>query len=176
MKIDRKKVLIIAGYALLVGSIFFTIYTQILAYKTSLEGIDIEKELIAKAEKNLEFLNNLQQNEAEMAKQLRVLDEAIPSTANEYETIYYIENALEFPTDELLNINFSSKVQRDDYGELPIKIDFSGYYHGLVAFLNNLQGGPKIVRINGIKISRGSEGFPQIKAEIDLSTFYTLSK
>ncbi|KUO50592.1 MAG: hypothetical protein APF76_08060 [Desulfitibacter sp. BRH_c19] len=175
-KINLKKVSIgILGVAVL-GFMLFSMYTQFMSLQLVKEDISKEELLITKAEKNLKALKSLKEQEELMLAHVKLLDEAMPPSADEYGAILYIQEALQFPDSEVIDIRFSDRVSNGDYSEMPVKVGYEGYYHGLVTFLDNLQNGSRIVRIDGVKIARGSEGFPQIKADIDMSTFYTDEK
>ena len=48
------------------------------------------------------------------------------------------------------------RVPKKDYDEMPIKLTFEGHYHGLLILLDNLQNWKRNVRVNEVKVSKGS--------------------
>ena len=171
-KITPQKAVIALFCTAVFGFTLFAIYSQILSLQTVKAQIKAEQNLIVKARKNLQVLNTLREHETFMVNQIKILNNAIPPVVDELSTILHIESALGFPESEIIDIRFESKISKDGYDELPVKVIYEGYYHGLTAFLNNLQHGSRIIRIDSVRISRGSAGFPHIKADINISTFY----
>lgn len=172
-KITPKKVLIVVLGLAIIGFMIFAMYSQYKIIQKTHDEIATESTLIEKAESNLRVLQTLKEYEDVMLEQISTLEEAIPPTADEFGTILYLEEALEFSHSEINDIRFNNHVAQEDYNEMPIRVSYEGYYHGLVALIDNLQSGKRIVRIDGVRISRGSEGFPHIKADIDISLFYS---
>ncbi|MEG3068017.1 MAG: type 4a pilus biogenesis protein PilO [Syntrophaceticus schinkii] len=59
---------------------------------------------------------------------------------------------------DLLQVRFEKRIPKKGYDEMPIKLTFEGRYHGLLILLDNLQNWERNVRVNEVKVGKGSRG------------------
>ncbi len=160
---------LLLAVAVILGS--FLVYDQFNKLNAVKDIAATEKVEMQNARAELERLKELQ--EPQMREQLALLERLMPVQPDENILIADI-NAVSMDSDtHLMQIRFEQRGAKQNYTEMPFKIVFEGQYHGLLELLGSLQTGERAVRINEVKVGKGKEELPQIKAEIAASAFFT---
>ncbi|UMZ73515.1 type 4a pilus biogenesis protein PilO [Natranaerofaba carboxydovora] len=173
IKLNKKArtiLFIIAGFLLFL-LLFYVTYMQFQSLADSREELAYEKENLSEEKSELAWLQELKENESLMKEQITVLQNALPESSEKSNIIRYIRGSIH-SSGNILDINFESQVSNENYIEQPIHIVFEGRYEGLVSLINNLNTSPRAFRIDEIEIYSGSEGLPQIMADVYVSAFY----
>jgi type IV pilus assembly protein PilO len=160
------------GCAIL-GLITFLMYNQVIAFKAARDMAATEQAAVESARARLQELTRVKERSAGLQEQLALYNKILPAEPAEDMLITEINNIAQKSGMHFLQVRFEQRVKKQDYVEMPFRITFEGRYHALLDLLADLQDGPRALRIDNIKIGKGREELPQIKAEIAASAFYS---
>lgn len=159
------------GIIALVGIAFLT-YTRVDDLRSARDTVAAEQAAVAGAEAQLQSLIKARDQASVLKKRLDAFDRLIPAEPKESALINEIQGMADGDGVRFLQIRFEKRAPKQGYVEMPVKIAFQGRYHGLLALLDNLQNGDRAVRIDEVKVGKGKEELPQIKAEVTASAFF----
>jgi len=162
---------LLLAVAIILGS--FLLYDQFNKLNAVKDIAATEKVEMQNARAELERLKEIKEQEPQMQEQLALLERLMPVQPDENILITDINAVSQDSYTHLMQIRFEQRGVRENYTEMPFKIVFEGQYHGLLELLGSLQAGERAVRINEVKVGKGKEELPQIKAEIAASAFFT---
>ncbi|HHV35937.1 MAG TPA: type 4a pilus biogenesis protein PilO [Syntrophomonadaceae bacterium] len=176
MDLEKKRsqqtiISVVLGAAILACMIFL-LYNQANALKEARFQVEQEESTLQKEEGRLLQLISLSKQAPELEERKARAEELIPAFPGESLLITGIQDLADKSKTDLLDVSFEKRVPKKGYDEMPIKLTFEGRYHGLLILLDNLQNWKRNVRVNEVKVSKGSEDLPQIKAEITAAAFY----
>lgn len=157
-KIQRIAICVVTCIAL-IGSIFyFSIlpkYEEIKQEKQTLQSLGTQLDIARKKAARLASLQReWKMKEAEFRKVMRALPEnkEIPSLLTSISQSGQ-DTGLEF-----LLFQPQREVNKDFYGEIPVRIELTGNFHNMVMFFDKVTGLNRIVNIRDIKIAGYKDG------------------
>ena len=157
-RIQRIAICVVACIVL-IGSIFyFSIlpkYEELSGQKQSLQSLSMKRDLAKKKAARLPSLKQeWKMKEAEFRKVMRALPEKkeIPSLLTSISQSGQ-DTGLEF-----VLFQPQQEVNKDFYGEIPVKLELRGNFHNTVMFFDKVTGLNRIVNIRDIKINGYKEG------------------
>ncbi|MGI6078974.1 MAG: type 4a pilus biogenesis protein PilO [Fastidiosipilaceae bacterium] len=176
MDLEKKKqqqtiLTVVLGVAIL-GCMIFLLYSQTNALKEARSQVEQEETALRQEERRLLNLIKLSKQVPELEERKAHAEALIPPLPNENLLITGIQDLADKSKTDLLQVRFETRIPKKGYDEMPIKLTFEGRYHGLLILLDNLQNWNRNIRVNEVKIGKGSKEYPQIKAEITAAAFY----
>lgn len=158
------------------GLMIFLIYIQVTAYQATRQAISEEEAAIAKAKARVEELRQLAAQAEELREQEALLSRLIPTQPEEDRLIEEIRGMAVAAETRLLEFRLDEPVEKDEYTEVPLELAFEGEYRDLLALLASLAEGPRAVRLDEIKVSRGAACLAGVKADVEAAVFYRSEK
>ncbi len=156
-------------FVLILALLLFIQFNTFSELNASIENIKIAQD---QAKEQLTVLYNTKNLIFSIEETLTYLEKIIPESPNESELIKHIYDSLVSPYGNITNVSFGQEQVQDNLIELPINITFYGRYADMLQLLNNLETGNRLIRIDNISILEGSAGFPHLRVEIKITSFY----
>lgn len=170
-KRDMHGILAVVLGVVALGLMVFLIYVQVGALREAREAAAAERAALARAKGQLSMLLDMRDNAPLYEARLAAAERLIPREPDENRLVRDLQSAAGLANTELLQVRFEERVAREGFVEMPVKIAFQGRYHGLLDILEGLEGGARAVRVDEVKVGRGREGLPQIRADITAAAF-----
>ena len=161
----------VLGVAIL-ACMLFLLYNQTNALKEARVQVEQEESAYKQEEGRLSYLIGLSRQAPELEQRKAKCEQLIPPLPNENLLITGIQGLADKSKTDLLQVRFEKRISKQDYEEMPVKLIFEGRYHGLLVLLDNMQNWNRALRIDEVKVGRGRDDLPQIKAEITAAAFY----
>lgn len=158
--------------AIALGLMLFMLYIQVTSYQAARQAIKEEQAAIKQAEARLTELERLEHQAEELREREANLNRLIPAGPEEDRLIEEIQEIADNAGARFLRIHFKEPVPDEEYTAMPLEIVFVARYHDLLRVLAALKQGPRAVRLEEIKVSRGSGGFAELKADLNATVFY----
>ncbi|HHW28247.1 MAG TPA: type 4a pilus biogenesis protein PilO [Syntrophomonadaceae bacterium] len=162
---------VVLGIAILACMIFL-LYHQINALKEAQAVVEEKQVILQKEQSRINYLIQLSKQAEQLEQRKKYLAELIPSLPNENLLITGIQGLADQSNTDFLQVRFNERIAQKGYEEMPVVLTFEGRYHGLLSLLDNMQSWNRALRINEVKVTRGRNDLPQIKAEITATAFY----
>jgi len=153
------------------GLMMFLIYVQVGALREAREAAAAERAALAGAKAQLEKLLDMRDQAPLWEARLAAAERLIPREPDENRLVSDMQDVAGRANTELLQVRFEERAARENFVEMPVKIAFQGRYHGLLDLLEDLEGGARAVRVDEVKVGRGRDGLPQIRADITAAVF-----
>ncbi|MBM7854065.1 type IV pilus assembly protein PilO [Desulfohalotomaculum tongense] len=163
--------IIILG-AVLLALVLFLVYNQLGALNAAREAAAKERAAIVDVQRRLQQLTTVKKRAQDLNQQLKRCNRLLPPEPNEAELINDIKNYAYRSNVHFIQIRFQKYVPKQGYVEMPFKMVLEGEYHQLLNLLQYLQDGPRLVRIDEVKIGKGREELPVVRVDISGSAFY----
>ena len=121
-------------------------------------------------------MESMEEHAEEVKKQMESYEHLMPQTPEENSLINDVKALANRSGVQLSKIKFEERVNKQSYVEMPFKLTFEGCYHNLLNLLQEMRNGPRALRIDDIKISKGQKELPSIKVELTACSFHTPGK
>lgn len=155
------------------AAVFATaLFHQISAFRTAQKEAAQEEASLLREKARLTQLQHLKEQAPLFREQLAAAERLLPSSPEEGPLIEEINAAAARAGARAVQIRFEKRVPSTGVTEMPLKLVFEGDYTELLTLLGELQGCPRALRVDGLKISKAAQGQPVLKAEISASAFY----
>lgn len=155
------------------GLMVFLVHAQLSALGEVRETVAVEQMKLVQTENRLNFLIGIRAQAPVWETRLAVAERLLPGKPKESWLVDDLQRVADRSNIELLQIRFESRVETGQgYVEMPVKLAFQGRYQELLALLGNLQNGQRAIRVSEVRVDRGREGLPQIRADITASAFH----
>jgi flagellar basal-body M-ring protein/flagellar hook-basal body protein fliF len=135
---------------------------------------DFEQEELALQQEEARLLNliALSKQAPELEERKARAEALLPPLPKENTLLTGMQDlGVESKTD-LLEVSFGERIPQQGYDEMPLNLTFEGRYHGLLKLLDNLQNWQRNVRIDEVKIGKGKDDYPWVKADLTAAAFY----
>ncbi|NMA63779.1 MAG: type 4a pilus biogenesis protein PilO [Syntrophomonadaceae bacterium] len=150
----------------------YLVYTQFNALGMAREEKNQEKTALARAETRLQQLQCLQEQGQELQHNLAEAERMLPPEDQENVLISELKIWAGSSGLNLQQIRFQNRSSGQGLVEMPFQTVFEGRYSGFLELLNDLQYGPRALRVDGIKIGKGRQELPYLRMEVTASAFY----
>ncbi|MEW6276901.1 MAG: type II secretion system protein GspM [Bacillota bacterium] len=157
---------------LALGCMLFLIFVQVNALRAAQDAAAGEKAALARDQARLQQLSRLKEQAPLLRAQLARAERLLPAAPAEAALLNDIKDAANKSGARVVQIRFENRAAKQGYVEMPLKVTFEGRYQGLLNLLAELRAGPRALRVDGVKIGKGEQELPSIKAEITASAFY----
>lgn len=170
--IQRKNtpVLLLGVAALLL--VCFLLYNQAGALKNARAELTANSDALAQAQARMQNLIKLKGTSAELQEKKALMEEAMPSDPQEKKLIEQINSIFAQSGVDLLQINFSERVNKKEYVEMPLNLTCQGSFNNLFNLITNLQNGIRAMRIDSVRLTKDSQDPAYLNADISVSVFY----
>ncbi len=169
---DRSVILLIVLAVIAVLALGFFIYRQVGIRADLLESIEVEEANVAAAKTRLDYLQDLAARSDEMEESLEIMSRLIPDEPLEDELIVQLSAEAEAVDIGLIQIRFDERSEGEGYVEMPINLSFEGRYLQAIELLKSLADSERGIRIDDIRMGRGSEDLPFLSITVRGSVFY----
>lgn len=159
----------VAGLALLV----FLLYMQIGALQAAWQEVATETTSLNQVQLRLQGLLTAREQYSGLQELLHRYDSLMPAKPEEKALLNILETTAEETGTIFNQIQFDGRITQQGYVEMPIKLSFTGRYQGLINLIDHLQNGPRDIRIDEIKLAKGSQDQHELKVDITASSFYS---
>jgi Tfp pilus assembly protein PilO len=170
-KSQRTIISVVLGVAILACMIFL-LYNQ----TSTLQEVraQVEQEEIALQQEEARLLNliALSKQASELEERKARAEALLPPLPKENTLITGMLDLGVTSKTDLLQVRFGERIPQQGYDEMPINLTFEGRYHGLLILLDNLQNWQRNVRIDEVKIGKGKDDYPWVKADLTAAAFY----
>ena len=171
-KVDRQLLLTaVLGLAALVLAGVITYY-QFGALKDVRAAVAEERLAVARVQAHLRDLEQTKEQAAQLEQRLKLLESMMPAAPDEDRLIAVMRDYADSSGMELQQVRFKERAAREGYHEMPVEITFEGRYNELLYLLSDLQAGQRALRIDELKVGKGRQELPELKADIIASAFY----
>lgn len=171
-KASQQTILAVLLGIIILAGMAFLLYNQNNALHEAREQVEQEKLACRQAEARLTDLIKLSKEAPALEERKINYEQLIPADPGENLLITGIQGLADKSNTHFLGIKFDKRISKDGYEEMPIQLTFEGRYHGLLMLLDNIPKWNRAVRINEVKVLKGKEELPQIKADISAAAFY----
>lgn len=134
--------------------------------------IAAEEQLYLENQDRLAQLRQLSKREDEFRTYLALIDKLIPDGTEEARIIKQVQNLANGSSVDFIEIQFETRVVNNNMNTMPMTLSFSGGYPGLVELINRLSNGERLIRIDEINITNGTESAFFIDAIIKARAFF----
>lgn len=166
---------IFAVIAATLAVMVFLIVSQFKVLYALPEQIEEEQELLQQAEKELETLYALQEEEDFLREQLTTYEKKIPQAPQESLLLNYLQDLGDEHMEEFSLVSYDApEVQEDhEYGEIPLQLNFEGKYKEMLPLMEELVEEDRILRIDDLHISyAGAEDEDILSVSVSAAAFY----
>ena len=163
---------LIAGFVVL-AFLIFLLYIQIGALRTAWQEVSTEKTSLAKVQSRLQDLLAAREQFDGLQELLNRFDRLVPDQPDESDLLGDLETAADAACTDFNQIRFNNRVTQKGYMEMPLELTFIGRYQELLNLVDRLQNGPRVIRIDEIKLSKSNQDQLRLKADITASAFYS---
>ena len=164
--------LLIAGVVALVF-LAFLLYVQIGALRTAWQNLSIEKTSLTQVQAHLQVLLGAREQYDGLQELLIRFNRLVPAQPDESVLLDDLQIVANASSTDFNQIQFDNRVNQQGYVEMPIKLTFMGRYQELLNLVERLQNGPRVIRIDEIKLGKGNQDQLRLRADITASAFYS---
>ena len=107
----------------------------------------------------------------DVKRQLAILEEQIPSTADEPGLLRRVKRAADRSAVDLVSIGPGQPVANGPYSTIPVELSIAGSYFALEEYLFRLETFARAVKVTGLSVTPGV--LPQLHADIT-ANFFTI--
>ncbi|GBF32760.1 type IV pilus biogenesis protein PilO [Desulfocucumis palustris] len=154
------------------AAMLFLLYHQLGLLQAARQERAAEGQTLERTRQHLRQLENTRDHAALLQLQLQALEQAIPTGAGEDELIEYMQRIADNTGSGFIQLTFGERSSKEGYTEMPFTVSFQGRYQGLVDLLGELQYGGRIITIDQLKIGKGQDELPNLRADITCKTYY----
>lgn len=172
----RQKILILVFISLFPLFLFYQFY-----YKERREKVNLLKEEVKKLELEIQryspYLNRMETLNKQIAVRREFLETVKGIFPDEREVPEVLKKITELAKRnglEVLVFKPEKEVQKDFYNEISMRIELTGDFKNIVAFLNEVQRLPRLVVVNGIELKVTKER--KLNGVVFLNTFQYTGK
>ncbi len=169
---DRSVLVLIVLAIIAVLVLGFFIYRQVMIRADLLDEIEIERGEFARLQTRLAYLEDLRDRSDELEESLDVMALLIPEKPLEDELIVHLNDEAEAVGLDFIQIRFDERAEEDGYMEMPINLSFEGRYLQAIELLKSLAESERGIRIDDIRMGRGTEELPVLNITVRGSVFY----
>ena len=163
---------LIAGIAVLIFLVFI-LYIQVGALQSAWQDVATEKTSLAQVQLRLQDLLAAREQFNGLQELLNRFDRLVPAQPEESVLLGDLETAADAANTDFNQINFDNLVAQKGYVEMPLKLTFMGRYQELISLVDRLQNGPRVIRIDEIKLGKDVQDPLLLRADITASAFYS---
>ncbi|AGL02058.1 type 4a pilus biogenesis protein PilO [Desulfoscipio gibsoniae] len=153
--------------------LLFLFNSQLSALKEARLALQQERLASDQTQARLQELLQLRDQAAALEEQAESMERLLPAEPQEDLLILDIDTICEDAGVELKQIRFEKRVDRKDYIEMPLKMTFEGGYYSVLSLFNQMQEGPRALRVDEVKVVQGGQDQTGLKADVKASAFYT---
>lgn len=169
---DRSTLFLIVFAIIAALVLGYFIYRQVGIRADLHDEIEVEADRVSAAESRLDYLKDLAARSDEMEESLEIMAQLIPDHPLEPELIILLNDAAEAVDIGMLQVRFDERIEQEGYMEMPINLSFEGRYLQAIELLKSLAGSDRGIRIDDIRMGRGSEELPFLNILVRGSVFY----
>lgn len=162
---------VVLGVAILACMIFL-LYNQTGTLQEARAQVEQEELALQQEEARLLNLIALSKQASELEERKARAEALLPPLPKENTLITGMLDLGVTSKTDLLQVRFGERIPQQGYDEMPINLTFEGRYHGLLILLDNLQNWQRNVRIDEVKIGKGKDDYPWVKADLTAAAFY----
>ena len=163
---------LIAGFAALAFMVFI-LYIQVGSLRVAWQDVSTERTSLAQVQTLLQNLLVSKEQYDGLRELLIRYDRLVPVRPDESVMLGDLETAADATGTDFNQIHFDNLVTKQGYLEMPFKLTFIGRYQELTGLVDHLQNGPRVIRIDEIKLGQGNQDSLRLKADITASAFYS---
>ena len=163
---------LIVGIAVLALMIFL-LYIQVGALRVAWQNVSNEKASLAQVQARLQDLLAAREQFDGLQELLLRFDRLVPAKPEESVLLGDLETAANAAGADFNQIHFDNLITQKGYVEMPLKLTFIGRYQELLNLMDRLQNGPRVIRIDEIKLDKGAQDSLRLRADITASAFYS---
>jgi len=171
-KLSGKDTLMVALGFIAFLLIIFLFYTQLGALKEARVALQQESQAFDQTQARLQELLQMRDQAASLEEQAEGMERLLPTKPEEDQLMLDIDTICEDAGVELKQIRFEKRVDQKGYIEMPLKMTFEGGYYSVLSLLNQMQEGPRALRLDEVKVVQGGQNQSGLKADIAASAFY----
>ncbi|HHW06222.1 MAG TPA: type 4a pilus biogenesis protein PilO [Clostridia bacterium] len=160
-----------AASMVIIAALIFVIIMQFHLWRSLQADIIVAEEQLVQLEQRLMRLSLLKENQAELARQLAVMQKTLPGEISEQDLLLEMQKAALLAGCRVSEFRFGDRVFHEHYTEIPLDLSLEGRFASLVALLDNINRASRIYRVRELSIqSNGNDGL--IRADLQISSFY----
>lgn len=129
--------------------------------------IDEKNAELEVAESRLSGLVRLQENRHLFAQEQEKFSKIIPPSPKDREIYEHIKEIADIYNVYVEGMEFQEAVSRGFYNEMPVALQISGSYSGVVHTLNEIQNGERMINVVNTQIAKSEFGNIQSKAILE---------
>ena len=161
--------LFIAFFLLL---LILLILNQWRIFSTAQKSVEEEKAALGSQQLKVETIDKLKKNGMQIISRLRDLQYMIPDDQDHADILGYLQLLFSKYNIDIIQLQFDSYIQGENYIELPIDISFRGQYTQIIDFLKDLGTGSKPFRIDEFNIRTQNYNDPVVHCDILIYGFF----
>lgn len=171
---DKKELLkliipILLG-VILIGFLSFSSFQKFRGLADLESLIDEKNAELEVAEERLSSLLKLQENRHLFAQKQEDFSKIIPPTPQDREVYEHVKRVADAYNVYIEGMEFQESIDRGFYNEIPVALQISGSYSGVVHTLDGIQNGERMINIVNTEIAQGE--FGNIQGKVILETFF----
>ncbi len=171
-KLSGNNTLLVALGVIALLLLLFLFYAQLGALKEARVALQQEQQAFDLAQNRLQELLQIRDQAVYFEDQAESMERLLPTEPEEDLLMLDIDTICQDAGVELKQIRFEKRVDRKDYTEMPLKMTFEGGYYSILSLLNQMQEGPRALRLDEVKVVQGGQNQSGLKADITASAFY----
>lgn len=173
LRLTQDRLIILLGAAA-VALMIVLILLQLGTLRDTREAVADEQVALSQKRARLEQLRELERKGPEFLERLAAVERLIPDQPQEDALLIYLSEIAERTDTSFVQARFAARVNAGGggYVKMPLSIIFEGRYHGFLELLDGLRDGERTIRVDDVRISRGREPLPKIRADISAHTFH----
>lgn len=160
---------IVLLFLIIVGSVIF-----VLPMKDKIEVLKVSEETlkaeVATLEANYEDLKTLSEDVASSETTRAMLKAAVPVGYDQDKLLLELSDIADGLGFDLNAVSFSDTVSENYGNTITVSANFTGTYDDLVAFLQNLEGADRLMRVTAMNIQRTSSS--AISFSLNIEAYY----
>lgn len=167
----RDVVFILSSLAVLVFMIVL-ICLQVRSLRDARASVAAEQLALEQHRARLQSLIALSKKADIMQIELATCDALMPGSPQESALMRDLQHLGDTSQTSFIEISFDKRSPKAGYTEMPVTISYEGLNNGLVELLHSLQTWQRAIRIDELRVGKGSLDYPQLRADIKASAFY----
>jgi type IV pilus assembly protein PilO len=153
--------------------LIFLLYLQIGVLRSAWQDVSAEQSSLAHVQSVLQDRLAAKQQYEGLRELLNRFDRLVPAQPEENVLLADLERAADEAGADFNQINFDNRVNKSGYVEMPLKLTFTGRYQELLNLVDRLENGPRVMRIDEIKLAKDGQELLGLKADLTASAFYS---
>lgn len=151
--------------------LLFMSITRAVGLREAKAAVKEKSEAYSLLSDKLTHLKLLKNEEAVLKRKLTVLEKAIPASEKESSLVSLI-NGLSLDSGiHFVQIQFKESLETGGVVEMPVQLIFNASYNGLVHFLDQIEEGQRLIRLDDIQIFKTDSQTGLLRIEISASAF-----